>query len=224
MAPTSVVAKDAGQWLYTTHCSSCHGAYAQGTDAAPPLIGKSAADIHFMLDTGRMPATDPDVNEIRKSPRFTQVQMNEIVRYVQSFSPGADTSLPRVSGGNAAHGRALYFENCAHCHGAAADGASVGSRNVAPSLMHSTVFQVAEAIRAGPTVMPRFGRDMLTDADVDDIARYINVLQTQYDKPQSIDSGGVALAHIGPVAEGLVAWLFGLGVLTLFVRLIGTTK
>jgi quinol---cytochrome-c reductase cytochrome c subunit len=215
---------DDGQTLYMTRCSSCHGERGQGSAAAPPLIGKSASIVHFMLDTGRMPAPAPNVNEIHKEPDFTEAQMTVIVKYVLSFTPGAtDSTLPKILPGNIPHGRKLFNENCAHCHGAAGNGASVGYDNVAPSLMNATMFQVAEAVRAGPGVMPRFGPDVLSDQDVSDIARYVNYLQTQADQPRSIDSGGLPLAHVGPVAEGFIAWLFGIGLLILFVRSIGTS-
>ena len=214
---------DDGQTLYMTHCASCHGDNGQGSNVAPSLIGKSAADIHLMLDTGRMPAAVPYVNEVHKAPTFTEAQMKEIVTYVQSFTPGStDSALPRILPGNIARGRALFNENCAHCHGVAGNGASVGYDNVAPSLMNATVFQVAEAIRAGPEVMPRFGPDVLSDQDVSDIARYVNFVQTQSDAPHGIDAGGLPLAHVGPVAEGLIAWIFGIGLLVLFLRSIGT--
>jgi len=214
---------DDGRTLYMTRCSSCHGDNGQGSALAPPLLGKSASDIHLMLDTGRMPAAVPYANEIHKTPIFTQEQMTAIVAYVQSFTSGpVDSTLPRILPGDVAHGRALFNENCAHCHGAVGNGASVGYDNVAPSLMNATVFQVGEAIRAGPEIMPRFGSDLLSDQDVSDIARYVNYVQTQSDQPRSIDSGGLPLAHIGPVAEGLIAWVFGIGLLVLFIRSIGT--
>ncbi|HTU70466.1 MAG TPA: c-type cytochrome [Candidatus Baltobacteraceae bacterium] len=213
-----------GKTLYMMTCASCHGARGQGSNVAPPLIGRSAADIHLMLDTGRMPASVPYVDEIHQRPRFTQPQMTAIVNYVLSFSPHADRSLPLVMDGNAAHGRTLFAENCAMCHGPTGNGASVGSDDVAPSLMHATVFQVAEAIRAGPWIMPRFGRDVLSDRDVDDIARYVNAIQTQTDGAQQENAGGLSLGHVGPAAEGFVAWFFGIGALVLFVRGIGTTR
>ena len=210
--------------LYAMHCSSCHGDHGQGSNVAPSLIGRSAADIHFMLDTGRMPATTPYAGEIHREPRFTQGQMAGLVRYIQAFSPvPPDASLPLVMPGNVQRGRALFAENCAQCHGAAGGGASVGSADVAPSLNVATVFQVAEAIRAGPSVMPRFGPDVFSDQDVSDIARYVNYAQTQAGIPDGEDAGGLSLGHVGPVAEGFVAWLFGLGALVLFVRSIGTS-
>lgn len=215
-----------GKSLYMMHCSSCHGDNGQGSSVAPGLIGRPAADIHLMLDTGRMPAAVPYVNEIHKTPSFTQPQMTAIVNYVESFTPPsnrASWALPQVMPGNVAHGRALFTENCAHCHGAVGNGASVGYDNVAPSLMNATVFQVAEAVRSGPGTMPRFGSDVLSNQDVSDIAHFINYVQTQSDRQDGINAGGLSLAHIGPVAEGFVAWLFGIGLLTLFIRSIGTS-
>ena len=72
--------------------------------------------------------------------------------------------------------------------------------------------------------MPHFGRDVLSDQDVDDIARYVNAMQTQSAPANNENAGGATLAHMGPVAEGFVAWLFGIGVLLIFVRSIGTTR
>jgi ubiquinol-cytochrome c reductase cytochrome c subunit len=63
---------------------------------------------------------------------------------------------------------------------------------------------------------------VLSDQDVSDIARYVNYAQTQAGARNGEDAGGFSLAHLGPVAEGFVAWLFGLGALALFVRAIGT--
>jgi ubiquinol-cytochrome c reductase cytochrome c subunit len=222
-APVGAQANDPGASLYAIRCASCHGDRGQGSNVAPGLIGLSAADIHLMLDTGRMPAAVPYVNEIHRAPSFTERQMTELVEYVATFSPHRPSaSLPVVMPGNVVHGRTLFAENCAQCHGAMGDGASVGYADVAPSLTSATVFQVAEAIRAGPGVMPRFGRDVLNDQDVSDIARYVNFVQTESDPRDGTNAGGLSLAHVGPVAEGFVAWFFGLGALALFVRRIGS--
>ncbi len=213
-----------GRALYMMHCASCHGDVGQGSNVAPSLVGYSAADIHLMLDTGRMPASAPYVDEIHQEPIFTQPQMTTLTDYVLSFTSRASRALPLVLPGNVERGRALFMENCAACHGATGGGASVGSNNVAPSLANATIFQVSEAIRAGPGIMPVFGRDVLSDRNVDDIARYVNAMQTRSDGAADANAGGLALGHVGPVAEGFVAWLFGIGVLVLFVRSIGTTR
>ncbi len=177
--------------------------------------------IRFMLDTGRMPASVPYLNEIHRAPQFTPEQTTALVRHIRSFGPRApDLPVPRVAAGNVNGGRALFAENCAQCHGAAGDGASVGSDNVAPSLRDDSALQIAEAVRAGPSVMPRFGTDVLSDRDVDDIAAYVTAQRSNATTGDA--AGGLSLAHVGPVAEGFVAWLFGLGALVLFVRRIGT--
>lgn len=223
-AVATTAGNSGGAALYALHCAACHGDNGQGSNVAPSLIDKPAADVHLMLDTGRMPAADPYVNEIHRAPAFTQIQIARIVSYVMTFSPHPDAALPVLQAGDPVRGRALFAEHCAMCHGTAGEGGSVGFANVAPPLGSATAFEVAEAIRAGPGVMPRFGSDVLTDRDVGDIARYVNFLQTQGDRPASTDAGGFTLAHAGPVAEGLVGWIFGLGLLLLFVRWIGTTQ
>jgi len=224
LAPVSARAAGNGTAaLYATHCASCHGSRGQGSPSGPSLIGKSAALVHFMLDSGRMPAPGPDVNEIPREPVFTYAEIDRLTRYVVALSPHpGDAALPIVTSGNPARGRKLFVENCAQCHGAAGDGASVGSDNVAPNLATATVFQIGEAIRSGPGVMPRFGRDVLSDRDVDDIAYYVNFIETHAASPNGPNAGGFSLAHAGPVGEGFVAWLFGIGALVLFVRAIGT--
>ena len=47
---------------------------------------------------------------------------------------------------------------------------------------------------------------------------YVTFLQTALPHP-----GGFTLANIGPVAEGLVGWVFGMGLLLGIARLIGST-
>lgn len=217
---------DEGAQLYAVRCATCHGARAEGSTIAPSLIGKSAADIHLMLDTGRMPAGAPFVNEMHVAPVLTFDQMDRIVDYIESLSPQPRRPYPEVAlgPGDIRHGAKLFIASCAPCHGSVGQGDSVGQDNVAPPLGNATTFQVAEAIRAGPSVMPRFGTDVLSDRDVSDIARYVNYMQTAGGGRDGIDPGGFTLAHVGPVAEGFVAWFFGIGFLVLFLREIGSTE
>lgn len=213
-----------GATLYAMNCASCHGDNGQGSAYAPSLIDLPDALIHFELDTGRMPAPIPYDNDIHHQPKFGQQEITAIADYVESFNPHPDTSMPLMKAGDAGRGRRLFAANCAVCHGAGLFGGSVGSDNIAPSLMHASTFVVAEAIRGGPGAMPRFGPDVLSDQDVSDIARYVNAVQTRSAGFERLDAGGFTLAYAGPVAEGAIAWLFGLGSLMLFVRFIGSTK
>ncbi|MBV8724883.1 MAG: c-type cytochrome [Candidatus Eremiobacteraeota bacterium] len=224
LAPTAAAAADEGALLYAARCSSCHGDRGQGSESAPPLAGKSATDVRFMLGTGRMPAAAAGINEIHRRPAFTPRQIEELVRYVGSFASGStQPAAPRIVRGNVARGRELFTANCAACHGVTGDGASVGYGNVAPSLHDSTPQQVAEAVRVGPGVMPQFGSDVLSDRDLSDVVAYVGFIQHAPPQRNPGDAGGISLHHVGPVAEGFVAWLFGLGALVLFIRKIGTT-
>jgi ubiquinol-cytochrome c reductase cytochrome c subunit len=60
--------------------------------------------------------------------------------------------------------------------------------------------------------MPVFGPDTLSDHDVDSIVRYVVYLQD----PEH--PGGLMIGRVGPVPEGFVAWLVGLGVLIFVIR------
>ena len=76
--------------------------------------------------------------------------------------------------------------------------------------------RVVEAIRSGPGNMPRFGPGNITNAEARDIAAYVTgVLQ------HPNNAGGVGLGGVGPVGEGFVGLLIGVGILMLFCFWIG---
>ena len=204
--------------LYQTRCSSCHGLNLQGGPQAPPLVNVDAADVDFMLQTGRMPAERPWEEEVRKPPIFTHAQISELVAYVMSKSSG-EQSLPAIhSGGDVRSGQIVYAENCAQCHSATGKGNNVGYRNVAPSMMDSTPLEIAEAVRTGPDVMPKFGPHVIDQKHLDDLLAYVRWLQTA-----NYNAGGFALSNWGPISEGFVAWAIGISVLVFLVRRLGST-
>jgi ubiquinol-cytochrome c reductase cytochrome c subunit len=208
---------DQGRNLYQIHCSSCHGANLEGTTSAPSLQNVSVNAVEFYLTTGRMPAIVSFEQNQHHTPIFSPAQIDALVAFVMARSHGS-TVLPLVDNtGNLAHGRALFIANCSACHGATAQGGSVGYGWVAPSLDRATVTQVAQAIRIGPGVMPRFDEHTLSERDVNDIVRYVNVLQTNVP-----NAGGLPLGGLGAVAEGFVAWALGMGLLIVIIRLMGT--
>lgn len=219
---SAVSANDAGvdgRALFALHCASCHGAHLEGTSNGPPLGGVAAGAVDFQLSTGRMPKHEPQGESGRMTPEFTPAQIAALVRYVSSVSGGA-AQLPAVAlTGDVARGKATFIADCAACHGAAARGDSVGYDWVAPSLAAATPTQIAEAVRYGPAVMPRFDEAELSDARLADIVAYLESLRVR-----TPDPGGFDLGYLGPFAEGAVAWLFGLGVIVWFVRRIGTDE
>ncbi len=215
-ARCAVAGVSQGEQLYQIHCSSCHGGALEGSARAPSLRDVSIDAVDFYLTTGRMPAIVPSVQNEHRTPSFSPGQIEALATFVMSRSHGS-TTIPYVdNAGNLQRGRSLYIANCAACHGATAQGDSVGYGWVAPPLDRATVTQVAEAIRVGPGVMPRFDERTLSNREVNDIVRYVNVLQT--DVP---NAGGLSLGSLGPVAEGLVAWVFGMGTLVVVIKLIG---
>jgi ubiquinol-cytochrome c reductase cytochrome c subunit len=203
--------------LYVAGCSSCHGVMGEGTGQGPPLAGVGPAAVDFMLSTGRMPLADPDEQPVRNPPRYKPAEIAAIVAYVASLSPGGP-EIPMVvpESGDLARGREIYVANCLACHGAAAQGASVGGGAVAPSLLVASPVQLAESARIGPGVMPLFDEDVISDEDMNSLARYVLSLRAGQ------DAGGLGLGHVGPVIEGLVGWLVGLGLLVVVIRLTGT--
>lgn len=206
-----------GARLYAERCSSCHGANLEGSANGPYLGDASRMRLEFYLTTGRMPASLPGVQDINRTPLLSPMQMNEIVAYVMSRSSGSDHMVHIANIGSIPRGRALFIANCSACHGATGKGGSVGYGELAPNLAPATLAEIGEAVRIGPGVMPKFDRKTLSNRQLNDIIRYITILKTH---PHQV--GGVAFGNIGAVAEGMIAWVLGLGLIVIVCRLIGT--
>jgi ubiquinol-cytochrome c reductase cytochrome c subunit len=203
-----------GRQLYLVHCSSCHGVDAEGVGKSPTLVAAGAASADFYLRTGRMPLNNPDDQPMRHRPAFSDEQIRSMVAYVASLGPGP--AIPAPEAGNLASGNQLFILNCAQCHNSAGAGGALGYGDIVPALRHASVLDVAEAVRIGPKPMPVFGPQTLSDAQVWDVATYVQYLHHPDDR------GGLNLGHLGPIPEGFVAWIVGLGVLLVAARLIGT--
>ena len=216
--PTRPSASDvrAGRDLYQVACSSCHGLEGQGTGQGPPLIGVGAASADFYLTTGRMPLDNPGEQAQRKQPAYTPLQIRQLVAYVASLGPGPPIPTGDWERGDLAEGNVLYANNCASCHSSAGAGGALGHSTYAPALGPATATQVAEAVRIGPGAMPRFGPETFDDSQLAAIVRYVEYL----DDPA--DPGGHPLGRLGPIPEGFVAWVIGLGLMLVACRWIGT--
>ena len=142
----------------------------------------------------------------RSHVEFSPAQIRELVAYVASLAPGPVIPTPHPAAGNLSEGMTLFTENCAGCHQAVAAGGYVPDA-VAPPLGPNSPRDIAEAVRIGPNLMPRFSRERLTDAQLDSLIAYVIAMRSPDDR------GGLALGHVGPVPEGLVAWLVAGGVL-----------
>jgi ubiquinol-cytochrome c reductase cytochrome c subunit len=210
--PSSLLAS--GRTLFLSSCSACHGMNAEGIRGrGPSLHGVGALAADFYLQTGRMPLPSPRSQPLRTSPAFSQAQIEALVAYVASFGgPPIPTVSPRA--GSLADGQRLFGLDCAGCHTIQGQGGIVTGA-IVPSLNQATPTQVAQAIRIGPYVMPRFGPGELSSAQIDSIARYVQSIQHPEDR------GGWGIGRIGPIPEGMVAWLLAAAALLLIARLLG---
>ncbi len=204
-----------GRSLFVEGCASCHGLDARGIEGrGPSLNGVGAAAADFYLSTGRMPLSQPESQPLRSDPAYPRADIDALVAYIGSLG-GPGIPHPRPERGRLNRGFRLYTEDCAGCHQIVGQGGVITGA-VPPQLTAATPTQIAEAIRVGPHVMPKFPPSQLSDADVDAIVRY--VLTTR----DPDDPGGWGIGHIGPIPEGMVAWLLAGAALVLVSRVIGT--
>jgi ubiquinol-cytochrome c reductase cytochrome c subunit len=220
-------AVEKGHDLYVARCVSCHGIDGRGASptgpavgardvrgAGPSLRGVGAMAADFYLQTGYMPLGDPYQQPRRGKPAYPPNEIDELVAYIAALG-GPAIPHPRPDRGNVAEGLHLFTENCAGCHQIVGEGGVV-TDVVAPDLKAATPVQIAEAVRIGPYLMPRFSKRQLSDRQLDSVIAYVR--QTQHPD----DEGGWGIGHIGPVPEGLVAWLLAGTALLLAARAIGS--
>jgi ubiquinol-cytochrome c reductase cytochrome c subunit len=203
--------RELGEQLYAGNCASCHGIDGRGVRSprpgsgdvrgqGPPLRGVGALAADFYLRPGYMPLGDPSDQPTRRDVELSEREIRALVQYVQSLGPGPSIPAPRPSQGNVAEGRQLFTEHCAGCHQVVAQGGFVTGARV-PPLEDASSREIAEAVRIGPYVMPRFSKRQIDDAQLDSIIAYVNSTKRPPDR------GGWGIGNIGPVPEGMVTWL-----------------
>jgi ubiquinol-cytochrome c reductase cytochrome c subunit len=214
---------DRGANLFGTHCALCHGERGRGLQqpgpqAGPSLIGVGASSVDFMIRTGRMPMTDAG-DRLRRGPqRFEDEDRQALVAFVESLAPGEGPDLPDVERwdeGDLSLGLELFTRNCAACHGPTAQGVAVGRRDVSSSLDVAEPIEIAQAVRSGPGVMPRFLEDTMDEEELLAVTAWVMELRDR-EAP-----GGWSFGRSGPVAEGLIALVVGLGLLGVIMYLLG---
>jgi ubiquinol-cytochrome c reductase cytochrome c subunit len=203
-----------GRALYVDSCSSCHGFRANGIPGSGPnLHGAGAGAADWYLSTGRMPLQNPRDEPERGRPHFTRPEINALVAYVGSLGgPPIPTVDP--SKGSLSEGLELFTEKCAGCHQILGRGGTATGARI-PDLQKVSATDIAEVVRFGPYVMPRFSEKDIDQEELNSLSRYI--LYTQH----PADKGGWGIGHIGPIPEGMVAWLLAGSALVLVARLIG---
>uniref|UniRef100_A0A942Y9D8 Cytochrome bc1 complex cytochrome c subunit n=1 Tax=Neobacillus citreus TaxID=2833578 RepID=A0A942Y9D8_9BACI len=197
-----------GEKLFASNCATCHGLSAQGTSEGPSLIGVGAASVDFQVGTGRMPMAAQGPQAEEKPAQFTDEQIDAMAAYVASLGPGPSVPSEKLTNGeegDAAEGAELFRINCAMCHNVAGAGGALTEGKYAPNLQDVSGKHIYEAMLTGPQNMPVFNDLNLTPEQKADIITYLKYVQ------DNKSPGGFALGSLGPVAEGLFIWIFGLG-------------
>jgi ubiquinol-cytochrome c reductase cytochrome c subunit len=209
-----------GAELFAGNCATCHGIAGQGVRArqdrrgvgdvrgrGPSLRDAGALAADFYLRTGYMP-----LGSAREQPKRSRVLLSEpeiraLVAYVDGFgSGGPPVPVPEPERGSLSDGLQSFTEHCAGCHQITGQGGVVTGARV-PALQQATATQIAEAVRIGPYVMPRFPESQIDDRELNSIVRY--VLSTRH----PVDRGGWGIGNLGPFPEGIVSWLLAGGLL-----------
>ncbi len=215
-----------GAGLYAANCASCHGPQGEGVAVennrgagdisaqGPSLVGVGELAPDFYLRTGRMPLDHAGEEPERQRPFFNDREISAITAYVGSFGGGPPIPEPHPDHGSLTEGMSLFTDHCAGCHQIAGEGGYVTGAKV-PTLKHADATEIAEAVRIGPFLMPRFQKSQISDDDLNKIIAYVEASKHPEDR------GGLGIGHIGPVPEGMVAWLIAAVVLTGLCMVIG---
>jgi ubiquinol-cytochrome c reductase cytochrome c subunit len=200
-----------GSQLYAGNCASCHGIGGGGIatprpgagglpGAGPPLRGVGAEAADFYLRTGYMPLSAINDEPAAGRLLLSDTEIRSLVAYVASLGAGPAIPHPAPRGASIASGFQQFSMHCAGCHQIDGAGGFVTGARV-PPLQGVPATQIAEAVRVGPYLMPRFPASQISAAQLNAIVKY--VLSTRH-----LDNrGGWGIGNLGPIPEGLVAWL-----------------
>jgi ubiquinol-cytochrome c reductase cytochrome c subunit len=214
-----------GRELFLVGCSFCHGANGEGIKAGngqygPSLVGVGAASVDFQVGTGRMPMAQPGTQAAKKNVVYSDDEVEALAAYVASLGPGPaiptedEYSIDNLSEDEqreaVTRGGQLFLTNCTACHNFDGSGGALPRGRYAPTVKGVTDKHIYEALLTGPQQMPVFGNDVLPPEDKAAIIAYLNAQE------ESPEYGGFGMGGLGPVAEGMFAWIVGMGALVAF--------
>ena len=218
---------EVGRELFLVGCASCHGKNASGIETkrggnyGPSLIGVGAAAVDFQVGTGRMPMARSAPQAPKKPPEYSPEETAQIAAYVASLGPGP--SVPEseyldyeaASSEEVAEGGEVFRTNCTACHNSVGAGGALPGGRYAPALDGVSAKHIYEAMLTGPQQMPVFSDQVITPEEKRNVIAYIRRVQ---DQP---NYGGLAGGGKGPVVEGMITWVVGIGAMVGFAIWIG---
>lgn len=223
---SNAVQVEEGRKLFLQGCSFCHGQNGEGITTVngdaygPSLVGVGAAAVHFQVGTGRMPLTQPGVQGQAKPETYSDEEILQLAAYVASLGPGpaipeeGDYSVAGLSEDEReeaiTRGGQIFLTNCTACHNFSGKGGAMPQGGYAPNLSDTEAVHIYEAMLTGPGQMDSFSNGNLSPEEKRDVIAYLYSLREQ---PAY---GGFNLGGLGPVTEGLAAWVLGIGLLVGF--------
>jgi ubiquinol-cytochrome c reductase cytochrome c subunit len=215
-----------GRDLFLVGCSYCHGQNGEGQrdqrgqNFGPPLVGVGAAAVDFQVGTGRMPMTQPGQQAPQKEVAYSEEEVEALAAYVASLGvgPGIPTSEQYSLEGMTdeekqeaiVRGGQIFLANCTACHNFEGSGGAMPRGGHAPKIRGVEPRYIYEAMLTGPQQMPTFSNGTMTPEAKRDVIAYLTAID------ENPGYGGFGLGGYGPVAEGMFAWLGGIGVLVGF--------
>jgi ubiquinol-cytochrome c reductase cytochrome c subunit len=210
-----------GRELFLVSCSFCHGQNGEGVKTqngnqiGPSLVGVGAAAVDFQVGTGRMPMAQPGAQAEDKPETFNDEETAALAAFVASLGPGpaipdeSDYSLEGMSDEEReeaiTRGGQIFLTNCTACHNFEGSGGAMPRGGHAPKIRGVEPQYIYEAMLTGPQAMPNFSNGNLSPEEKRDVIAYLGALD---DMP---DYGGFGFGGLGPVVEGMTAWLAGIG-------------
>lgn len=188
--PRAAQSAPSGQQLYETHCAVCHGSNGNGGVGVPLAL----PDFQYGITNEFLNKTIRHGRPGRVMPAFKQLkesEINALVKYIRRWAPGKPITPPkRKISGDIKHGKQLYQQRCASCHGANGEGGKGTGvtfsrpRDLAiipPALNNSgflvsasdTIIKAAIMNGREGTPMISFLKQGMSEKDIDDVVSYV---------------------------------------------------
>ena len=158
-----------------------------------------------------MPMAQSAPQAPRKTPEYNAEETKQLAAYVASLGPGPAVpedeylDVEDASADEISLGGEFFRTNCTACHNSVGAGGALPDGRYAPTLEGVSAKHIYEAMQTGPQQMPVFSDDVITPEDKRAVIAYIQAVQEQP------NYGGFGGGGIGPVADGVWTWLFGIG-------------
>ena len=222
---------EAGRELFLVGCAFCHGQTGEGvltqdgTQYGPALTDVGAAAVDFQVGTGRMPMAQPGVQVPRKEVVYNDEEIEALAAFVASLGtgpgvPDAEMYDPETIPDDeredyVTRGGQIFLANCTACHNFEGSGGAMPRGGFAPKIRGVDPKHIYEAMLTGPQSMDTFSDGNIPPDDKKAVIAYLETLDEQP------SYGGLTLGSLGPVSEGITAWIVGIGALVGFAVWIG---